>query len=206
MKCYIYARVSSLNDRQSTERQVKALTDYAESQGYEIAGIYEEHVSGAARNKKVLTACLEDAKNNGVDIILFDELSRCGRAIWEVLSTIKYCIDNYIDMYFKKEDLRLFQDSKVNNVMAIYLSCISFCAEKERENIYYRLSQGRALAKQKGVKMGRRAGSVESKERIAEKHDDVIKSLKRGNSIRDTAALCGVSASTVFHVKKKMNL
>jgi len=61
MNCYIYARVSSLNDRQSTERQVMALSDYAKGQGYEISGIYEEHISGAAKDKKVLSACLSDA-------------------------------------------------------------------------------------------------------------------------------------------------
>ncbi len=206
MNCYIYARVSSLNDRQSTERQVMALSDYAKGQGYEISGIYEEHISGAAKDKKVLSACLEDAKTNNVDLILVSELSRCGRAIWEVLATIKTCVDNHIDLYFQKEGLRLFQDGKVNSVMAIYISCLGFCAEKERENIYFRLSQGRELAKSKGVKMGRKVGSVKSHEQKASEYQQVIKTLKKGLSVRDAAKVCSVSVSTVQRVKKEFSL
>lgn len=206
MNCYIYARVSSLNDRQSTERQVMALSDYAKGQGYEISGIYEEHISGAAKDKKVLSACLEDAKANNVDLILVSELSRCGRAIWEVLATIKYCVDNNIDLYFQKEGLRLFQDGKVNSVMAIYISCLGFCAEKERENIYFRLSQGRELAKSKGIKMGRKVGSVKSHEQKASEYQQVIKTLKKGLSVRDAAKVCSVSVSTVQRVKKEFSL
>ena len=52
MTTYIYARVSSTNDRQSTDRQVKALTEQAKLMGYDVAGIYEEHISGATRNKE----------------------------------------------------------------------------------------------------------------------------------------------------------
>lgn len=206
MNCYIYARVSSLNDRQSTERQVMALSDYAKGQGYEISGIYEEHISGAAKDKKVLSACLSDAQANNVDLILVSELSRCGRAIWEVLATIKYCVDNNIDLFFQKEGLRLFQDGKVNSVMAIYISCLGFCAEKERENIYFRLSQGRELAKTKGVKMGRKVGSVKSHEQKALEYQQVIKTLKKGLSVRDAAKVCSVSVSTVQRVKKEFSL
>ena len=156
MKAYIYARVSSTTDRQSTDRQVNSLTDIASTMGYEIAGIYREHISGATINKEraVLTSCLSDAVTNGIDIILFSELSRCGRAIWEVLETIKFCVDKKIDLFFEKEGLRLFQDGKVNSIMAIYISCLGFCAEKERENIYFRLHQGREQAKSRGVKWG----------------------------------------------------
>ena len=206
--CYIYARVSSVGDRQSTERQVKNLTGLARARGYEVHGIYEEHISGAKTNKerKVLTECLESAKKNRIDLILFSELSRCGRAIWEVLETIKFCADHKINIYFQKEGLTLFKDGKVDSIMAIYISCLGFYAEKERENIYFRLSQGRELAKQKGVKMGRKAGSVESHQQRAEKHADIIKNLRKGCSIRDTAKLCSVGTSTVQRIKKEFNL
>ena len=102
MNCYIYARVSSIGDWQSTERQVKFLTELASSKGYEVKGIYEEHISGATSNKerKVLADCLNDAKENCIDLILFSELSRCGRAIWEVSETIKFCADNGINLHF----------------------------------------------------------------------------------------------------------
>ena len=208
MTCYIYARVSSIGDRQNTERQVKNLTEYAATSGYEVKGIYEEHISGARTNKerKVLTDCLTDARENGIDIILFSELSRCGRAIWEVLETIKFCADNGINLYFQKEGLTLFKDGKVDSIMAIYISCLGFCAEKERENIYFRLSQGRELAKAKGVKMGRKVGSVKSRDQKEKEYAKVIKLLRKGESMRNVAKLCEVSLSSVQRVKKEFDL
>lgn len=208
MTCYIYARVSSIGERQNTERQVKNLTEYAATSGYEVKGIYEEHISGARTNKerKVLTDCLNDAKENRIDLILFSELSRCGRAIWEVLETIKFCADKGINLYFQKERLTLFKDGKVDSIMAIYISCLGFCAEKERENIYFRLSQGRELAKAKGVKMGRKVGSVKSRDQKEREYAKVIKLLRKGESLRNVAKLCDVSLSSVQRIKKEFNL
>ena len=210
-KAIIYARVSSSGSqeqRQNTERQVKSLLDYAASNGLTVERIFEEHISGAKKNSEraELQECLAYAKDNQIGSILFFELSRAGRQIWEVLETVKFCVDNKIDMYFQKEGLRLFDGEKVNGVMAIYISCLSFCAEKERENIAFRLNQGRRLAIEKGVKMGRPGGSVKSQSKLAAEYASVIKLLKRGQSVRNTAKICGVSASTVQRVKKSFNL
>lgn len=208
MTCYIYARVSSVGDRQNTERQVRNLNELATAKGYEVKGVYEEHISGAKTNKerKVLTKCLADAKTNRIDIILFSELSRCGRAIWEVLETIKYCADNCINIHFQKESLTLFRDGKVDGIMAIYISCLGWAAEKERENIAFRLRQGWELARSKGVTMGRKKGSIKTKEKKAEEYAKVIKLLRKGESIRNTAKLTDVSISTIQRVKKEFCL
>ena len=69
-KAVIYARVSSTGDRQSTARQVADLKSYAATGGMDIAGIYEEHISGAVRNedRAVLQECLEHCfSNDGPD-------------------------------------------------------------------------------------------------------------------------------------------
>ena len=50
MNAVIYARVSSLSDRQNTERQVSDLRSYAEYQNLQISRIFEEKISGAKRN------------------------------------------------------------------------------------------------------------------------------------------------------------
>lgn len=204
MKAVIYARVSSTTDRQSTERQIKNLEDYASSNGYEIQKVFSEHISGATKNaeRQALNECIDYAIINNTEILI-SELSRMGRAIWEVLETIKRCIDNGVNVFFQKEGLRLFDDTgKVNGIMAIYISCLGFCAEKERENIYFRLHQGRELAKVKGVKMGRKKGSIETREQKAVKHADILRCLKKGCSIRDTAKICSVGISTVQRMKR----
>ena len=205
----IYARVSSMGDRQSTSRQVADLTDYANRNGLEVVEVYEEHISGAKRNEEraVLTECIDYAVTNGVEVVLFSELSRCGRAVWEVLDTIRTLKDNDINAYFQKEGLSLFSaDGKENPYLAVMVSVLGVCAQMERENIAYRLNSGRKLAIEKGVKMGRKVGSCKSREQKQEEYAKVIRSLKAGKSIRDTAAICSVSVSTVQRVKKEFGI
>ena len=209
MKAVIYARVSSTGERQSTSRQVADLTDYANRNGLEVVGVYEEHISGAKRNEEraVLAECIGFVVGNKVDVVLFSELSRCGRAVWEVLDTIRTLKDNGINAYFQKEGLSLFgSNGKENPYLAVMVSVLGVCAQIERENIAYRLNSGRKLAIERGVKMGRRVGSVKSREQKQEEYNKVIRSLRAGKSVRDTAKICGVSVSTVQRVKKEFQI
>lgn len=208
-RAVIYARVSSAGavaDRQNTERQVESLKGYAAANDYEVVEVFSEHISGATKNadREQLNSALEFSKENSVDVVLVSELSRLGRQIWEVLESVKRCIDNGIDLYFQKENLRLFDaDGKVSGIAAIYISCLGFCAEMERSNIYYRLSQGRQLAMAKGVKMGRKPGSTKSREKKEQEYAGLIRMLRRGQSLRNAAKLCGVSVSTAMRIKRE---
>lgn len=211
MRAVIYTRTSSLTYRQTNDRQIVDLTKYAEANGIEVVKVFNEKVSGAKRNEEraVLMACLEYAETNNIDIILCSELSRFGRAIWELLAAVKYCVDRKINVFFQKENLRILNESgEVDAVMAIYISCLGFCAERERENIAYRLNSGRALAIARGVRMGRKQGSIKTREQKASEYRDVIKCLKKGLSINETFAICkekGVkcSISTIKRVKRE---
>ena len=208
----IYARVSSsgsLESRQNTDRQVADLVDYASKCGLHIEQTFEEHISGAKRNgeRAVLSECINYAISNRIGVVLFSELSRCGRAVWEVLETIKTLKDNNINAYFQKEGLSLFSaDGNENPYLAVMVSVLGVCSQLERENIAYRLNSGRKLAIEKGVKMGRKVGSVKSMEQKEAEYAKVIRSLKQGKSIRDTAAICSVSVSTVQRVKKDFKI
>lgn len=211
MKAVIYTRTSSLTDRQTNDRQVADLTTYAEANGIEVAKVFNEKISGARKNEEraLLMACLQFAEANSVDIILCSELSRFGRAIWEVLEAVKYCVDRRINVYFQKEGLHILNESgEVDAVMAIYISCLGFCAEKERENIKFRLNSGRRLAIERGVKMGRKVGSVKTRQQKEEQYKDVIKCLRKGLSVSETFAICSqkgtkCSISTIKRVKKE---
>ena len=205
----IYARVSSVGDRQSTERQVADLVDYSTKNGLLVEQVFEEHISGAKRNdeRAVLKECIDYAITNRVDVVLFSELSRCGRAVWEVLETIKTLKDNNINAYFQKEGLSLFSaDATENPYLAVMVSVLGVCSQLERESVSYRLNSGRKLAIEKGVKMGRKVGSVKSMEQKEAEYAKVIRSLKQGKSVRDTAAICSVSVSTVQRVKKDFKI
>ena len=161
MKAVIYARVSSTTDRQNTERQIEDLKVYASTNGYEVEKVFSEKISGAKKNteREVLLSCLDYAKQNGIDIILVSELSRFGRAIWEVLETVKYCADNRINVFFQKEGLQILDEKgEVLPTMAIYISCLGFAAEMERKNIAVFLTGG--IAVYKAANVGTRRADV----------------------------------------------
>ena len=91
----IYARVSSIGERQSTERQVKDLSEYAKYKGIEVCKVFEEHISGAKKNdeRPLLCEAMEYCKANRIGILLVSELSRLGRNAFEVLASVKELID-----------------------------------------------------------------------------------------------------------------
>ena len=205
----IYARVSSVGDRQNTERQVDDLTRYAESNGYEVIKVYEEHISGAKKNEEraVLCECLNYCIKNKIDTLLISELSRLGRNVDEVLANVKFCKDNNLNIYFQKENLSLFNaDGSKNPFLTIFISVLATCAELERDNIKFRLQSGLRRYRENNGVMGRKIGSTKSKEKKQEEYAKVIKLLKGGQSVRNTAKLCDVGISTVQRVKKEFAL
>lgn len=205
----IYARVSSSGERQSTARQVSDLTQYAAINGMAVAEIFEEHISGAVKNEErpVLCECLDYCFSNKIDTLLISELSRLGRNVDEVLANVKRCKDSQLNIYFQKENISIFQpDGSKNPFLNIFISVLGTCAEMEREAIAYRLNSGLKRYKEAGGKVGRKAGSVKTKEKKQEEYARVLRNLKQGKSIRDTATICGVSISTVFRVKREFGI
>lgn len=205
----IYARVSSTGERQSTARQVADLTQYAAINGMAVTEIFEEHISGAVKNEErpVLCECLDYCISNKIDTLLISELSRLGRNVDEVLANVKRCKDNQLNIYFQKENISIFQpDGSKNPFLNIFISVLGTCAEMEREAIAYRLNSGLKRYKEAGGKVGRKVGSVKSKEKKQEEYARVLRNLKQGKSIRDTATICGVSISTVFRVKREFGI
>ena len=205
----IYARVSSIGDRQNTDRQISDLLDYVEYQKLELCKIYEEHVSGAKKNSErpVLQQAIEFCKTNKVSILLVSELSRLGRNAFEVLATVKDLIDSGVNLYMQKEQLTLLDaEGKPTMFAPIMIATLSTCAQLERENIKFRLNSGRKLYIERGGKLGRKVGSVKTTEQKREEHKDIISYLKRGYSVRNTAKLTNKGISTVQRIKAEFSL
>ena len=205
----IYARVSSIGDRQNTDRQVSDLLDYVKYQNLEICKIYEEHTSGAKKNSErpILQQAIEYCKQNSVSILLVSELSRLGRNAFEVLATVKDLIDSGVNLYMQKEQLTLLDaEGKPTMFAPIMIATLSTCAQLERENIKFRLNSGRKLYIERGGKLGRKVGSTKSTEQKREEYRDIISYLKRGYSVRNIAKLSGKGISTVQRIKTEFAL
>lgn len=202
----IYARVSSAGDRQSTERQVKDLSDYAAYQNIEVLKVFEEHISGARKNdeRPVLCEALQYCKDNSIDVLLVSELSRLGRNAFEVLASVKDLLDCGINLYIQKEQFTLLdKDGKPSLFAPVMIATLSTCAQLERDNISFRLNSGRKLYVANGGKLGRKPGSTKTANQKKEEYREVISLLKKGYAIRNVAKLTGKGISTVQRVKKE---
>ena len=206
----IYARVSSTGDRQSTERQIEDLTRYAEGKRYEIVKVFQEHISGSKSNQErgVLSECLEFCKAERPGTLMVTELSRLGRSTVEVLKAVEELTAAGVNIYILDLNLSTLDErGEENPVAKMVLTVLALGAEMERKLILGRLNSGRALARSKGVKMGRPKGSTLTKDELLAKYPEVVRHLKKGkNSIREISKLTGVSVSTVQRVKASQDI
>ena len=212
IRAAIYARVSSTGDRQSTERQVIDLTDYANRNEMTICQTFEEHISGAKKNheRPVLQECLTFCVEEKVDVLLLSELSRLGRNVDEVLANIRFAKESRLNIYFQKEGISIYgADGKENPYLTIMIAVLGTCAQMERENIHYRLQSGRKVYVDKNIAttgksgLGRKEGYRKPVETKKEEYKEVLKLLKAGYPIRKVAKLTEVSESTVKRLKKE---
>ena len=205
----IYARVSSTNDRQNTQRQIEDLTRFANSNDYNIIGTYEEHISGATKNENrtVLMECINYCIANKVNYILLSELSRLGRSTLQVLKSLEMLHEAGVSVYIQNLGIyTLNATGEANPIASIMVTVLAEMANIERSNIVYRLNSGRESYIANGGKLGRKKGSVKTTEQKKEEYKEVISLLKRGYSVRNTAKLSNVSASTVQRVKREFSI
>ena len=205
----IFCRCSSsgnLAGRQDTSRQVADLEAYAKYANLEVVKIFEEHISGGKKNyeRPVLQEAIEFCKKQKVDLLMTNSLDRIGRNAFEVLETVKELIDSGINLYMQKEQFTLLgDDGKPSIFSAIMCATLSTCAQLERDSISFRLNSGRAQYVRNGGKLGRKKGSVKTKEQKEKQYKDVLLYLKKDYSIRVTAKLTNVSIATVQRLKNE---
>lgn len=202
----IYARVSSVTERQDTARQVADLTRFASAQDMKVIRTFEEKISGAKKleQREILKNCLYFCKNNHVNYLLISELSRLGRSTLQVLRSMEILHEAKVCIYIQNIGLYSLQaDGNVNPVASIMITILAEMSNIERSNIQYRLNSGRQQYINNGGRLGRRKGTVKTAERKKEEYKEVISLLKRGYSIRNTAKLTGFSVQTVQTVKNE---
>ena len=208
----IYARVSSTGDRQSTERQVIDLTDYANRNAMMVCKTFEEHISGAKKNheRPVLQECLAYCLEEKIDVLLLSELSRLGRNVDEVLANIRFAKENHLNIYFQKEGISIYgSDGKENAYLTITIAVLGTASQLERENLIFRLKSGRKVYVDKNLAatgksgLGRKVGYRKPVESKKEEYKETLKLLKAGYPIRKVAKLTDVSESTVKRLKKE---
>ena len=207
VKTVIFARVSTSS--QEYERQVNELMALANGNAWSVEAIFAEKVSGAKSNSEraELIRMVNYIESNHIDKVLVSELSRLGRDTLQVLEVIEMLNGKGISLYIQNYNIEtLTKEGKVNAMSQFLITILAEVARMERKTIRERVESGYKNFRANGGKVGRKIGSTKSRERKQEEYAKVIRSLKVGKSIRDTAIICSVSISTVQRIKKEFEL
>ena len=206
----IFVRCSSsgyLVNRQDTSRQVADLESYAAYANLNVVKVFEEHISGGKKNNErpVLQEAIDYCKQEHIAYCLVNSLDRVGRNAFEVLATVKELIDNGINLYMQKEQLTLLDaDGKPTMFAPIMIATLSTCAQLERDSIAFRLNSGKKLALEQGrCVLGRKKGSVKTREQKEKEYKEVLVYLNKGYSIRVISKLTKVSVATIQRLKNE---
>mgnify|MGYP004587949387 CR=1 FL=1 len=150
-KCYIYTRVSTSMQVEgySLDAQKDKLRKYAEYQEMSIVGEYSDEgksgksVEGRPQFKQMLSD-IENGKDN-VDYVLVFKLSRFGRNVADVLSSLQKMQDYGVNLICVEDGIDSSKDAG-----KLMISVLSAVAEIERENILVQTMEGRRQKAREG--------------------------------------------------------
>lgn len=178
---YGYARVST--DGQSVATQVAALTAAGAGK------VFQEIASGAKTDRPQLRRSLE-ALDAG-DVLLVTRLDRLARSTRDLLNTLAAIAG-------KGAGFRSLGEGWADTTTPhgrLLLTVLGGLAEFERELIRVRTGEGRARAKARGVKLGRRPKLTPHQKREA------LARRNNGEALTEIARSYNVSHSTISRLK-----
>ena len=198
----IIVRVSTA--KQETARQVSELETLAKSKGWRVVEVCQETISGSAalEDRAGLMRALELAQAGQIKKVLVHEVSRVARRSSVAHSFVEALEACGVSLYWHAQSIEtLLPNGKRNPAAGIMLALLAEMARAEKDTLRERINSGLAEARRKGVTLGRPVGSGLDGASLVEKHRDIVKHLRAGQSVRNTAKITGKGMSTVQRVK-----
>ena len=198
----ILVRVSTV--KQETARQISELEQYAARKGYEVLDICQETISGTAQDdqRRGLRRAEQLAREGKIKKVLVHEISRIARRNSVAHRFVETLEDYGVSLYWHAQGVEtLLPNGKRNPAAGIMLALLAEIARNESETLRDRIKSGLALARKRGVVLGRRKETTLSRDQFLQKHKDIVRQLKARQSLRNTAKIVGKGISTVQRVK-----
>ena len=136
-------------------------------------------------------------KKNPSSIVNVLAVDRLGRNTLDILTTLEFFEANNYKL--KIENVGMDSNSPFFKML---VSIIGTLAEQERKTIAERCKQGIELAKAKGLYQGRKVGTKDSRDKILDKHSDIVKLLNYKAKISEIAKITKKTRVTIYKVKE----
>ena len=184
----IYARVSTANNGQSPEMQLRELREYCERRGWQITGEYiDVGISGAKDRRPQLDRMMADAHKRRFDVVAVWKFDRFARSVSHLLRAL----DTFRVLGIEFVSLSESLDTATPAGRMVF-TVLGAVAELERSLIAERVRAGLRNARSKGKRLGRPRVVVDT-HRIAALRDS-------GLSWAAIAARLGVGEGTVYRL------
>ena len=200
MKTIAYVPVSK--DSQDVRNQRLAILEFAQQEKFEISEFMELSVS-SRRSPKERQIDLLMAQLESGDTLVVSELSRMGRSVGEMITTVDALVKQQIRLMAIKESMRL--EGKQDLQSKVMVTLLSLFADIERELISMRTKEGLAAARAAGKRLGRPKGKLGQAKRTG-KEDEIQRLLHLKVSKSSIAKITGVDRSTLYHFMQSRHL
>ncbi len=188
MKAAIYARVSTANNSQDPEVQLRELREYCQRRGWEIASEFRDvGVSGSKDSRPQLNRLMADAHRRRFDALVVWKFDRFARSVSHLLRALETFKVLGIEFVSLSEQV----DTSTPTGRMIF-TVLGAVAELERSLIAERVRAGLRNARAKGKRLGRPRMNL---------HAARIARLRRtGASWAEISAQLGIGATTARRV------
>jgi putative DNA-invertase from lambdoid prophage Rac len=194
LKVTIYARVSS--DRQTHNSQLAELREYCGRRGWNQVEEIVDTASGAKSSREGLDRLMRAVRRGKVDVVVCFKLDRLGRSLSHLAQLIEEFVAHDVALVVPSQGI---DTSGSNSAARLQLNILCAVAEFEREVIRERVNAGLAVARAKGVRLGRPPTLTGHKAEVATLRN-------KGLSGRAIAKKLGIPSSSVFKLIGDMSL
>ena len=174
---------------QDSERQEQSLREAG------CERIYGDQITGTSAygERPELSRCLDGLRDG--DTLVIHELDRLGRSMVEMLVQVNGLIERGVAI--KTLDGRLDTASMPEELVKLVVGVMGYAAEMELKSIKKRTAEGREVAKNRGVKFGRKR-SYTPQQAAA-----VMEMRQRGDGYGTIASAMGMTTSMVRRIIKQ---
>jgi DNA invertase Pin-like site-specific DNA recombinase len=151
MRAAIYARVSTANNGQSPEMQLREIGEYCERRGWAVAGEYVDvGISGTKEKRPELDRLMAEAHRRRFDVVIVWKFDRFARSVSHLLRALETF--NALGIAFVSLSESLDTSTPAGKMVFTVLGAV---AELERSLIAERVKAGLRNARAKGKRLGR---------------------------------------------------
>ena len=193
LRVVLYARVSTSDKGQDTTLQLNPLREYCKTRDWSVENEYVDiGQSGAKDRRPQLDRLMNDARKRKIDCVIVWKFDRWGRSLKHLINSLSELQNLGISFVSYQENIDL---STPAGKMMFHV--VGAMAEFERSLIQERVRAGMALAKLKGIKIGRKPTDITSLAQIIDAHEN------EKLSVRQIAQKVKIPRSTVFRTIKQ---